>query len=232
MIELVSAQIARLKTGYGLFCIGHTKLRDVNEKGMNEAYQQLTTSLPFDFDSIFADKADIIATVSIDKSIVDIEEIKTSKTTSKLVGSIGGVTRWIHFRDDNFNVDCGARFSEITDKVELSAENYINAIEEAIKKASGKSDTEIKTKVLEEETERSEAVKKLSEKENEVDESTNKKLIDYITSNITKLSDSTRAEAITKVKELEVKTFDDLIDKPTAKVKEIAQLMKDELGGE
>ena len=208
--ELVSEQIARLKTGYGLFCIGHTKLRDVNEKGMNEAYQQLTTSLPFDFDSIFADKADIIATISVDKEIIDIEEIGKDK---KKVGSIGGITRWIHFRDDNFNVDCGARFKDIVDKVELSAENFIGAIEEAIKKASGKSDTEIKTKVLEEETERSEAVKKLSEKENEVDESTNKKLIDYITSNLTKLSDSTKATVVSKVKE-------------------IAKLMKDELGAE
>lgn len=173
--ELVREQIARLKSSYGLFCIGHTKLRDVNEKGMAEAYQQLTTSLPFDFDSVVADKADIIATISIDKEVIDAEEVN-----GKMVGSLGGITRWIHFRDDNFNVDCGVRFENIVDKVELSAENYIQAIENAIKSASGKSDSEIKEKKVEEVKERLELAEDLAEKSKGVDAKKNKELADIV----------------------------------------------------
>lgn len=173
--ELVRDEIARIKTAYGLFCIGHTKLRDVSEKGVGEAYQQLTTSLPFDFDSVIADKADIVATISIDKDIIDVNEIN-----GKSVGSIGGVTRWVHFRDDNFNVDCGARFDNIIDKVELSVDNYITAIENAIKSASGKSEVEIEQKKVEEVKERTETAKSQAEEIKAIDPEKNKKLADEI----------------------------------------------------
>lgn len=221
--ELVADEISKLKTGYGLFCIGHTKLRDVNEKGMEESYQQLTTSLPFDFDSIFADKADVIATVSIDKQIVNVEEVSAGKDKTKLLGSIGGVTRWIHFRDDNFNVDCGARFKDIVDKVELSAENYITAIEDAIKKASGKNSSEIKEKTKKEELERVEKLEAL--KGEEVNEETNQKVIDKLGEMIPKLDDETKVAVVEAIKALGVTTLDGLIDKPTVKVLEIAKLL-------
>lgn len=178
--ELVREQIARLKESYGLFCIGHTKLRDITEKGSGEAYQQLTTSLNFDYDSVIADKADIIATISVDKDIVDVEEIDMGKGKTKKVGSIGGVTRWIHFRDDNFNVDCGARFGNIVDKVELSAENYINAIEDAIKKSAHKSDEELVVAKKKEIKEREEKALKQAEELSSVNPQRNLKLAEQI----------------------------------------------------
>ena len=222
--ELVREQVARLKVGYGLYCIGHTKLRDVNEKGMNEAYQQLTTSLPFDFDSVIADKADIIATISIDKDIVDIQEIANGKDT-KRVGSIGGVTRWIHFRDDNFNVDCGARFENIVDKVELSAENYIKAIEDAIRSASGKSDTEIKTKVKQEEQERLEAVKELADKSKEIDIDENKKLAESIQEKLPKASAEVKKVFTAKLKEIGMTSLKEYAEVKTKDLKDAVALL-------
>lgn len=191
--ELVRDEIARIKKAYGLFCIGHTKLRDVSEKGMGEAYQQLTTSLPFDFDSVIADKADVIATISIDKDIIDVNEVN-----GKSVGSIGGITRWIHFRDDNFNVDCGGRFRNIVDKVELSVDNYIEAIENAIKHASGKSDVEIEIKKVEEVKEREEVAKSQAEETKSVDAERNKELAELIKTKFPNAEASVKAQ----VKEL------------------------------
>lgn len=206
-------EIARLKQSYGLFCIGHTKLRDVTEKGSTEAYQQLTTSLSFDFDSVFADKADIIATISVDKDIIDVQEVKQGKDSTKLVGTIGGVTRWIHFRDDNFNVDCGVRFGEIDDKVELSAENYINAIEQAIKSASGKSEKEIKSKRDIETKERVEKAKEIAESSKSVDVDRNNKLLEIIKAKFPKAT----AEVKAQVKKLLSDNNISLSDVDTAK---------------
>lgn len=222
--ELVREQIARLKVGYGLFCIGHTKLRDVNEKGLDQAYQQLTTSLSFDFDSVIADKADIIATISVDKDIVDIQEIANGKDT-KLVGSIGGVTRWIHFRDDNFNVDCGARFSDIVDKVELSAENYIKAIEDAIKSASGKSDNEIEKKKALEAKERVEAVKELVEKGNEIDVEANKLLAEAIQVKLPNATPDIKKAVTAKLKEIGMTSLKEYADIKTKGLQEAVALL-------
>ena len=52
--ELIDQLLADLRhAGYGIFLIGHTKLKDVKEKKGDE-YQQLTSNLSSDFDGIFA----------------------------------------------------------------------------------------------------------------------------------------------------------------------------------
>ncbi len=206
--EIVREQVSKLKSSkYGLFCIGHTKIRNIKEKGKAEEYQQLTTSLNFDYDSVIADKADIIATISIDKDIVDIEEVSAGNGKKKKVGSLGGVIRWIHFRDDNFNVDCGARFSNIVDKVELSAENYIKAIEDAIKSASGKDDSEIKNKQVEEEQERQEQAKQLAEesKSNHIDVERNNELVEIVKEKFPKADAKVKLEVKGLLEEHDIK---------------------------
>ena len=119
--EIVENQLHRLrKVGYTLFVISHTKVRTIKEKGMTEddAYQMLTTNLDSRFDKVVAHKADVIATIQIDK---DIKE-----------GKLLGTKRYIYFREDGF-VKAGSRFKDIVDKVELSADNFIKAIEDGIK---------------------------------------------------------------------------------------------------
>lgn len=197
--ELLRDAVSRLKSTYGLYCIGHTKVRDITEKGAGESYQQLTTSLNFDFDSVFADKADIIATISVDKSIVDVEEIETVKGKSKKVGQLGGVTRWIHLRDDGYNVDCGSRFPLIVDKVELSAENYIKAIEEAIQKASGKSGKELEESIKTEEKERLDSAVERAKENSEVNVKKNKELVEVFKSQFPKVTDDNVKSEVKKV---------------------------------
>lgn len=220
--ELVRDEVARLKGSYGLFCIGHTKLRDVNEKGLNEAYQQLTTSLSFDFDSVIADKADIIATISIDKDIIDVEEVNGKK-----VGSLGGVTRWIHFRDDNFNVDCGARFDDIVDKVELSAENYLKAIEDAIKSASGISTKEIETKKEMEVKERELRAEKAAEESKSIDEEENKKLAEIVKAKYPKATNEVKvkAKAILDANKIKLGSPEDAV---TSELQKVVDLLNSE----
>ena len=71
--ELCDDILARLrKAGYGIIEIGHTKIRDVKEKNGDE-YQQLTSNLSADYDGIFANKADIVMTIAVER---DIDENK------------------------------------------------------------------------------------------------------------------------------------------------------------
>ncbi|WP_025909314.1 AAA family ATPase [Priestia flexa] len=224
--DIVRDQVARLKgAGYGIFAIGHTKLRNVKEKGKSEEYQQLTTSLNFDYDSVIADKADIVATISIDKDIVDVQNINVGGKT-KQIGSIGGVTRWIHFRDDNFNVDCGARFGDIIPKVELSAENYIEAIEDAIKNsAKGKSKEDIEKMKAKEIAEREEKAEKLAEESSKINPEKNEELTELIKNKFTSASQVVKL----KVKEImdkhNIASFKDTSDTPTEALQEIAEAL-------
>lgn len=224
--ELVREQIARLKNaGYGIFAIGHTKLRNVKEKGTDEEYQQLTTSLNFDYDSVIADKADIVATISIDKDIIDVKDVSIGGNT-KQVGTIGGVTRWIHFRDDNFNVDCGARFSNIVDKVELSAENYIKAIEDAIKNsAHGKSESDIKKMRKKEVAEREKKAEEYIEELSKFNVEENVKLIEQIQEGFTKANAETKGKVKELMREHGIDSFKDPEGTPTQALRSIVELL-------
>jgi hypothetical protein len=80
----------------------------------------MTSNLNTDYDGIFANKADIVAMIIAEKDINNKR--------------IDGIERYIYFRPDGY-IDAGSRFPNIVDKVELSAENYINAVTDAIKKS-------------------------------------------------------------------------------------------------
>ena len=150
--KLINDQIRRLESsGYGLVFISHTKIKDIKEKGSEESYQQLTGNLESRFDGIFADKADIIATMATDKKIQD----------ERLIGS----ERFIYFRSDNF-VDAGSRFPGIPERVPMSAEEYLKAFDIGVKSAfpNGISDKEIAKMRKQEEKDREEKAKEFTEK--------------------------------------------------------------------
>lgn len=121
VIELIDEQLARLRrAGYGLALIGHTKLRDVKEKNGDE-YQQLTSNLSSDYDGIFANKADIVMTIAVEKNIDEHKRIE-------------GTTRYMYFRTDGF-IDAGGRFDQMPERVEYGARNYIEAFEQGVRGA-------------------------------------------------------------------------------------------------
>ena len=217
--ELIDGLLADLQhAGYGVFLIGHTKLRDVKEKNGDE-YQQLKSNLSEDYDGIFANKADIIMTISVDKDIED--------------GHVVGTKRYMHFRDDGF-VDCGSRFTSIPEKVPYGAKEYIEAFEAGVKSSikGGASDAEIKKRkeaeTKQKEKEGAEFAKK--SKENKVDERENQKMVDEIMTAFSGFSDEEKEAKKPILKQVKesygFNTFKDLVsDFPTAKVLEIKNLV-------
>ncbi len=122
LCKIVDEKLSGLKqAGYGLIVIGHTKLKTIKEQGMTEEqeFQILDSNLNADYANIVAHKADIIATINVEREINDSKRVTDTK-------------RYIYFRNNGF-INAGTRFSNIVDKVELSAENFIKAIEDAIK---------------------------------------------------------------------------------------------------
>ena len=193
--ELVDELLAKLrKAGYGIFIIGHTKLKDVKEKNGDE-YQMLTSNLNMDYDGIFANKADIVSTIVVEKIIDEDKHIE-------------GTNRYIYFRSDGF-VDAGGRFADIPEKVEYGAKNYINAFEEGVKKAiKGKvSDSEIKKRVAAEKKEREEKAEEfIAHKDDDAD---NEKYIDIVKAKYADASDKVKTQIKAVMKEYGFKKFTD-----------------------
>lgn len=160
--ELINNLMTRVEdSGYGIIWIGHTKYRTVNEKN-GDSYDMLTSNLSSDYDGIFANKADVVMMIDIEKEIE---------------GSfVQGTQRYMWFRGDGF-VDAGGRFSQIEQKVEFSVDNYINTVSDAIRaeiKSKSVTDTYIAEKAKQEQQEREEYYQanreKLMQDEPEVDE--------------------------------------------------------------
>lgn len=195
--ELINNLMTRVEdSGYGIVWIGHTKYRTVNEKN-GDSYDMLTSNLSSDYDGIFANKADVVMMIDIEKEIE---------------GSfVQGTQRYMWFRGDGF-VDAGGRFSQIEQKVEFSVDNYIKTVSDAIRaeiKSKSVTDTYIAEKAKQEQQEREEYYQanreKLMQDEPEVDEYAKnlqdcKEIQDRIKATIANLDQDTKKGLQTKIK--------------------------------
>lgn len=212
--ELIDGVLAKLrKAGYGIVIIGHTKLRDVKEKNGDE-YQQLTSNLSADYDGIFANKADIVMTIAVEK---DIDKNK----------HVQGTTRYMWFRTDGF-IDAGGRFSEMPERAEYGATNYIEAFEVGVKAAikGETTDVDIKKRKAAEVKERKKKAEEFSEdtKENKIDEDRNEELIEIIKAKFPNASDETKAKVKEVMAEAGIENFKE-VSVPTKPLEKIVEIL-------
>ena len=195
--ELINNLMTRVEdSGYGIIWIGHTKYRTVNEKN-GDSYDMLTSNLSSDYDGIFANKADVVMMIDIEKEIE---------------GSfVQGTQRYMWFRGDGF-VDAGGRFSNIEQKVEFSVDNYIKTVSDAIRaeiKSKKVTDSYIEEKTKQEQQEREAFYQanreKLMQDEPEMDEHEKnaqecKKIQDQIKAAVASADQNTKKELQAKLK--------------------------------
>lgn len=217
VVELVDEQIARIRrAGYGVIYIGHTKIRDIKEKNGDD-YQQLTSNLNSDYDGIFANKADIVMTIAVEKNIDEAKHISDTK-------------RFMYFRSDGF-VDAGGRFADMPERVEYGAANYIKAFEEGVKGAivGGATDKEIQKRVKTEQKERKAKADEYieNEKANHIDVERNQELRNIIQDGFGQLSGDSKQAFKDKMAELGVKSFKNVDDIPTKSLEELVALLKE-----
>jgi GTPase SAR1 family protein len=195
-----------LKAGYGVVFIGHSKDKTIKEKSGVE-YSQLSCSLTNDYTDIFMDMADIITFLTIEKEVSD-------KT---VVGS----KVYMNFRSDG-QIDCGARFKELPDRIEWGAKNYLAVFEDAVKSSMLKPVDNLSkiAKIQREEFEdvAEKNIEKMSKKP--LDE-----LVEYIQANFATLENDKKTKAKAIVKREGWTGFDGLKESDYTAVEEIYNIM-------
>lgn len=161
LCKIVDEKLSALKSsGYGIFVIGHTKLKTIKEQGMVEEqeFQVLDSNLNSDYANIVAHKADVIATINVEREVNDSKRVTDTK-------------RYVYFRNNGF-INAGSRFSNIVAKVELSADNFIKAITDAIKNSMSEpiSDSEFEKRKAEEILENKKKAEEFIEKKKQGDD--------------------------------------------------------------
>ena len=139
------------KAGFGIFCIGHTKVKTIKEKGdETEGYNILSSTLSNDYESIFADIFDVILTGTIEKAV----------DGKKVVGE----ERRLYFRSTGY-IDAGCRFAPdaVPEYIVYEgnfARTLLDTLEEGLRKS--------KTNPVSKEEFKKEQVKEVKELENKL----------------------------------------------------------------
>ena len=134
-VDLIIKQIVRLKdAGYHLLYIGHTKVKsstDVMQE--NTKFDQLTCSVQPKFYTAIKDKANLAVMCYFENEIVGIREEKNpfNKKMEKK-GTLVNKKRVMLFTDNSNTVDTKTHFEYIVNKADMSADNLIKAVEDAI----------------------------------------------------------------------------------------------------
>lgn len=216
LCKIVDEMLSGLKqAGYGVLVLGHTKLKTIKEQGATEEqeFQMLDSNLNSDYANIVAHKADVVATINIEREINESKRVTDAK-------------RYIYFRNNGF-INAGSRFSNIVDKVELSADNFIKAIEDAIKNSMTNkvSDEELMTMAKQEKEENKKKAMEFVAKQkadHEDTEDVKQEKLDKIKSNLSKIDMSQLKTIMDKYK---VTNFNETSSIPSACLNEILALI-------
>lgn len=141
----IAEQIGKLdQAGYSLFFITHDKDKTMTTREGLE-YDKTVISAGGRGGDYFRNSADLIVFIELTK------EVENGKQVDK---------RYIYFRGDA-DMEAGSRFKHAPTRVEYSTENYINAIEDAIRKEYGSDEAVEKAKKKQQE----EAIKEKEKEE-------------------------------------------------------------------
>ena len=132
--DLMIQQVIKLQSaGYSILEIGHTKTKLKEDIISKVQFEQLTCNLDNKYYNALKDKVNLVAMCYWENVVENIEEKKNAFT--KKMDKVGELTdrkRVMVFADDDNAIDTKTHFEYITHKIELSAEGFIKAVEEAI----------------------------------------------------------------------------------------------------
>lgn len=173
VIELMFEQVDRLESvGVKVWFIGHVKTKEVKNIYNDETYQILTSDQQQNYFNALKKNLHFLCLAYFDRELQKEKTGKKNIVTKKeeIKTTIKDETRKVKFRDDSFVVDSGSRFSHIKQEINLDADEFINAITEAIKfeiESKGKSVEDRKQENAAEEAAELERIAR-KEKENRV----------------------------------------------------------------
>lgn len=147
--DLMIQQVVKLQdAGYSIIEIGHTKTKMKEDIITKVQFEQLTCNLDNKYYNALKDKVNLVAMCYWENIVENIEEKKNAFT--KKMDKVGDLTdrkRVMVFADDDNAIDTKTHFEYITHKIDLSAQGFIDAVEEAIalKLSGGSKPVEKKT---------------------------------------------------------------------------------------
>jgi hypothetical protein len=166
VIDLIQEQIMRLRrTKYGVFLVGHNKIKSIKQKMEGENYNVISSNLTEDYFNAFAYKADIICNIVSEKVVKN--------------GALDANERYMYFRDDGF-VEAGSRFPTMPTHVPYGARNYHDAVISGIKASlnTSVSDKDFEKKRQDALKQKETEAKKFAEKDGQVE---NEELLEMVT---------------------------------------------------
>lgn len=146
--DLMIQQVIKLQNaGYSILEIGHTRTKLKEDTITKVQFEQLTCNLDNKYYNALKDKVNLVAMCYWENTLENIEEKKNAFT--KKMDKVGELTdrkRVMVFADDDNAIDTKTHFEYITSKIDLSAEGFIKAVEEAIAIKLGTTEDKIDTK--------------------------------------------------------------------------------------
>ena len=140
--DLMIQQVVKLQNaGYSILEIGHTKTKLKEDVISKVQFEQLTCNLDNKYYNALKDKVNLVAMCYWENVVENIEE-KKNAFTKKMdkVGELADRKRVMVFADDDNAIDTKTHFEYITHKIDLSAEGFIKAVEDAIAMKLAESD--------------------------------------------------------------------------------------------
>ena len=132
--DLMIQQVVKLQdAGYSILEIGHTKTKLKEDVITKIQFEQLTCNLDNKYYNALKDKVNLVGMCYWENIVENIEEKKNAFT--KKMDKVGELTdrkRVMVFADDDNAIDTKTHFEYISHKIDLSAEGFIKAVEEAI----------------------------------------------------------------------------------------------------
>lgn len=136
--DLMLQQIMKLQNaGYSLLLVGHTKTKLKEDVITKIQFEQLTCNLDNKYYNALKDKVNLVAMCYTENLVDNVEEKKNAFT--KKMNKIGQLTdrkRVMVFADTENAVDCKSHFPYIAAKVDFGAENFIQAVRDALEEQS------------------------------------------------------------------------------------------------
>lgn len=167
-LELIFEQVDRLESvGVKVWWIGHVKTKEVKNIYNDETYQILTSDQQQNYFNALKKNLHFLCLAYFDRELqkekTGKKNVVTKKEETKTI--IKDETRKIKFRDDSFVVDSGSRFSNIVPEIDLDADEFIDAITNAIKAEINKNGVSVEDRRKENEKEDAENLKRIAEAE-------------------------------------------------------------------
>ncbi|MFS1518605.1 AAA family ATPase [Bacillus sp. SCS-151] len=228
-IDLVLDKMWALKrVGISMFVIGHTKRKSMTDLVTGQEYEMLTTNMSNRYFNAIKTKLHVLGVASINR---DIEEVKVKQKIGKdkTIGNVLGEQRIITFRDDNFNIDSKSRFSDITSSVSLTTDEFIGAIEGAIKSSFKKqgSKTTLEEEKIQQEKEKQDSLEEeLKDRlKSKVNVEKNVKLIEVVKERYPKASDDVKKKVKSIMDEYNIQSFKDAEETSTEGLQKIVNII-------